>query len=58
MTPSILLRYIALGILIKIGSLIFLKHYEGPSTYIALAYALLLLCLLFVRPLKEKTSIF
>lgn len=58
MTPLILLRYIALGILIKVGSLLFFQHYEGSSTKIELIYVLVLLFLLIARPLKNKKSIF
>jgi len=45
--------YIALGIMLKVGSLIFLEHYDDSSTHIALVYALILLCLLALRPLKK-----
>ena len=56
MTTSVLLRYIALGLLIKVGSLVFLKQYEDSSTVVALLYGLLLVGLLIMRPLRNKNS--
>ena len=58
MKPLILLSYIALGLLIKVAGLLFLKHYDGYSEKIEMAYAVVLLCLLILRPLRDKKSIF
>ena len=56
MTASVLLRYIAFGLLIKVGSLVFIKQYEDSSTVVALLYGLLLVGLLIMRPLRNKNS--
>jgi len=50
--------YIIVGLLLKIGSLIFLEHYDDSSPYVALVYAFLLLCLLAARPLKKNNAIY
>ena len=58
MTSPRIQRYIAFGILVKVSCLLVLKHYEGSSTHLELAYALVLLCLLIARPVKKYSSFF
>lgn len=43
-----------LGLLYKIFYLILLRYYDDTSTTTLLAYALMLFCLLAVRPLKKN----
>ncbi len=56
--PARIQRYIAFGNLVKFGFLMVVKQYEGITTQLEIAYALILICLLIARPLKKYSSFF